>query len=49
MPFLDVILIAFFPGNVFCESLKDHISYTKRVQQIVLMPLGHPTILLKSD
>ena len=33
----------------YSESLKDDISNTKRVQPIVLMPPGHPIILLKSN
>ena len=38
-----------FPLEIYSESLKDHISNTKRVQRIVLMPSGHPIILLKSN
>ena len=36
-------MIAFFPKKI-CD-----ISNTKRVQRIVLMPLGHPIILLKIE
>ena len=35
-----------FPPEIYSESLKDDISNTKRVQRIVLMPPGHPIILL---
>ena len=49
VPCLDVMIIAFYPRNIQLSiSLKDHISNTKRVQRIVLMPPGHPIILLKS-
>ena len=50
VPCLDVMMIAFYPRNIQLSiSLKDHISNTKRVQRIVLMPSGHPIILLKSN
>ena len=35
--------------EIYSGSLKDDISNTKRVQRIVLMPFGHPIILLKSN
>ena len=50
VPCLDVMMIAFYPRNIQLSiSLKDHISNTKRVQRIVLMPPGHPIILIKSN
>ena len=48
MLFLSIIMIA-FSLEIYNKSLKDHISNTKRVQRIVLIPPGHPIILPKSN